>query len=139
MQRAIASKVEEHATLVRMMLEEGEKIAANTLVSALHAENEDGKSWDVRVKAANSLLDRAGRRGAVAEKVAEKQPKGQMRWEGDSQEAVRRALRDPAVRQWLKENNRQLEMPPEDVPSEIVPEMEVGELDSDQTALVVGS
>jgi hypothetical protein len=89
-----------HADLVEAMLVEGERKAAETLIAALGAETRGNPNWSVRLNAALSLLDRAGQRGRAVERqqiaqvVARAQP--------DVEDALRRALRDPGVRTWLK-------------------------------------
>lgn len=95
-----------HADLVEAMLVEGERKAAETLIQALQAETRGAPNWSVRLNAALSLLDRAGQRGRAVEKqqiaqvVARAQP--------DVEDALRRALRDPGVRSWLKNSEKDL-------------------------------
>lgn len=101
-----------HADLVEAMLIEGERKAAETLIQALSAESRGGPNWSVRLNAALSLLDRAGQRGRAVERqqiaqvVARAQP--------DVEDALRRALRDPGVRTWLKSQEEGLKalLPP---------------------------
>jgi hypothetical protein len=89
-----------HSDLVEATLVEGERKAAETLIQALSAETRGAPNWTVRLNAALSLLDRAGQRGRAVERqqiaqvVARAQP--------DVEDALRRALRDPGVRTWLK-------------------------------------
>lgn len=89
-----------HAASVEALLIAGEREAAETLLLALKAESRGAPNWTVRLNAALSLLDRAGQRGRAIEKqqiaqvVARAQP--------DVEDALRRALRDPGVRSWLK-------------------------------------
>lgn len=92
----------DHAGVVEAMLIAGEREAAETLMSALKAESRGVPNWNVRLNAALSLLDRAGQRGRAVEKqqiaqvVARAQP--------DVEAALQRALRDPGVRNWLKDS-----------------------------------
>lgn len=106
-QRELELATIHHADMVEAMLIEGERKAAETLIEALKAESRGGPNWTVRLNAALSLLDRAGQRGRAVEKqqiaqvVARAQP--------DVEESLRRALRDPGVRSWLKASGKEVE------------------------------
>lgn len=95
-----------HSDLVEAMLIEGERKAAEMLIEALRAETRGLPNWTVRLNAALSLLDRAGQRGRAVEKqqiaqvVARAQP--------DVEDALRKALRDPGVRTWLKSSGNEI-------------------------------
>lgn len=98
----------DHITLVETTLAEGERLAAQTLMEALGAETPNGKPhWNVRIQAAQSLLDRAGSRGKaierqqIAQGVVTTHVKAGMA-PGGVEEALRKALLDPGVRSWLK-------------------------------------
>lgn len=92
----------DHVAVVEAMLIVGEREAAQTLMDALKAESRGAPNWTVRLNAALSLLDRAGQRGRAVEKqqiaqvVARATP--------DVEAALQRALRDPGVRNWLKDS-----------------------------------
>lgn len=99
---ALQTAIAHHSELVEAMLMQGEAAAAKVLIDALSADNKLGPNWNVRVQAAVTLLDRAGQRGRAIERqqVAVATMKGGV---PDVEDALRRALRDPGVRQWLKE------------------------------------
>lgn len=99
---ALENAVANHVELVEAMLLEGEARAASTLVEALKAVDKLGQPrWSTRVDAAITLLDRAGARGRAVERqqVAVASVKSPVEVEG----ALRKALRDPGVREWLRE------------------------------------
>lgn len=74
---------------------EGERKAALVLEElAEHATSEK-----VRLEAAVSLLDRAGKRGRPVERIDQRSLQFQV---ADSARAIRAALADPAVRAWLQ-------------------------------------
>ena len=118
--KALEEATLDHVTLVEAMLVDGERQAAETLIQALRAESRGGPNWTVRLNAALSLLDRAGQRGRAVEKqqiaqvVARAQP--------EVEDALRRALRDPGVRSWLKGQEKGLADP---LPSGEVVSLEV--------------
>lgn len=101
-QKELESASANHAELLGALLIKGEREAAETLMEALKAESVSGRpNWNARISAALSLLDRAGQRG----KAIERQQVAAVvaRAEPDVSDALRRALRDPGVRSWLKE------------------------------------
>lgn len=127
----VQRKVERFDALVEETLAEGEIEAASTLVQALAAtspiKRKDGSilqfpNWDVRVRAAVSLLDRRGERG----KPVERQLGATLNIKsGDIAKQLAGALADPAVQQFLqhdpalaKQLQRELAQlaPPEEAP-----------------------
>ncbi len=102
--QAVQQATDRHAGLVRSMLLEGEREAAATVVEALHAtthlkvgkELREMPNWDIRVRAALSLLDRGGERGKAVDRVQQANLNVDV-----TPEALHRALRDPGVRTWL--------------------------------------
>lgn len=90
------------ADLVEAMLVAGERQAAETLIEALTATSKTGSPmWKVRVDAALSLLDRAGQRGKAIDRQMIRASVSAPT-EHDREAALRAALRDPGVRQWLQ-------------------------------------
>lgn len=85
------------------LLVEGEIEAAKTLVSALSAQNAHGKpDWKTRVEAAESLLNRSGKRGPIVEKLSASM---EMK---DANSEWAKALQDPSVRAWISEKHPQV-------------------------------
>ena len=103
-QEALTKGVLQHSELVEAMLLEGESRAAETLIQALAAAKNGVPQWTVRVQAAITLLDRAGQRGKAIERqaVAQVNPGGSLMGGDQLEEGLRKALRDPGVRAWLK-------------------------------------
>lgn len=105
--RAYQEAVVTHRDVVEAMLLVGEREAARTLIEALDATKSDKTpNWVVRVQAAMSLMDRAGERGRATEKQQVAQVTAHVKADGHAEEALRRALRDPGVRSWLKESGQ---------------------------------
>lgn len=98
-----------HTEAMKDLLEDGERKAVVSLMELLEAEEvvygkdgvEVGKkpNHEVRLKAAESLLNRMGRRGKPADKV-------EATTHNYSDTAVLSALMDPGVRQWLKQTGK---------------------------------
>jgi hypothetical protein len=91
--------VEDHAAIVGQELLKGELEAVDTVRAALSATTDSGKpDWNVRLRAALRLLDAAGARGKPVEQVEQKT----VQFHGNVDEALTRALLDPAVQEVLK-------------------------------------
>lgn len=103
---AYQQAVVHQADLVEALLLVGEREAARTLIEALEAKRGDQPNWPVRVQAAMSLMDRAGERGRATEKQQVAQVTAHVQANAGSEEALRRALRDPGVRTWLKDSGQ---------------------------------
>ena len=96
-----------HTEIVEALLLVGEREAAATLIEALKANKSDkSPNWTVRVQAAMSLMDRAGERGRATEKQQVAQVTAHVKADGNAENALRKALRDPGVRAWLKETGQ---------------------------------
>lgn len=122
---AYAQQVVSHTEMVETILLEGERRAAAALVEALDATTRDGKpAWQTRVMAATTLLDRAGNRGKAVEKqqVASVTAHVSANTPG-VEDALKKALRDPGVRMWLKESGAVVGLigaAPEEVDAEVI-------------------
>lgn len=90
----------DHNQVVTALLMDGERKAAQALVSALDATTSKGTPmWKERVTAAVSLLDRAGARG----RPVERQVSASVSAPSEQLEAViLKALKDPTVRAWVR-------------------------------------
>ena len=114
---AVTITAEAMIAQIEARLREGECAAAETLRYALEAEmpviTETGlvmvPDWGARLRAANSLLDRAGQRGKAVERIVKKVA-SEIRSEiyrisGTAEEdRLRGALADPGVRAWLDQH-----------------------------------
>lgn len=139
---ALQKAIVVHVDLVEAMLVAGEAAAAETLLDALKATNTQGKAnWTVRVQAAITLLDRAGMRGRAIERSAVAvggMKVGAMGTGGGGvqvEESLRKALRDPGVRAWLKETGAMGQLSAGDLLSdEVVVEVETDGLEETVSA-----
>lgn len=108
--KAIEDRTERMDQLVEEALAEGEAQAAHTLVLALRAQKPlaafGGKAknaprfhpdWEVRLKAAMTLLDRRGQRGTPVERSQQ----ATFNYSGDVAKQLIAALADPAVRDFI--------------------------------------
>ena len=124
-QEALAKGIAHHAEMVEAVLLEGEAQAAETLIAALKAEGRFGPNWNARISAAITLLDRAGQRGRAVEKQlalnANVHSSARV-GDGNVEDALRKALRDPGVRAWLKQSGalESLIVGAEDVEAEVI-------------------
>lgn len=102
--RVMARATVDQEGIMRMMLLDGEHRAAAVLFDALDAVSPTGNPlWNVRLTAATELLDRAGIRGKVAARsIVGITPIG------DVDQAVRSALSDPGVRDWINSSPKLL-------------------------------
>lgn len=106
-QRAYQEAVVTHTEVVEALLLVGEREAARTLIEALAADKGDKlPNWPVRVQAAMSLMDRAGTRGRAIERQQVAQVTANIKANAGAEDALRKALRDPGVRSWLKETGQ---------------------------------
>ena len=126
------------ADQIEAALLEGERKAALVIDEAMEAINPEGDpDWNVRLKAAMSLLDRQGRRGKAVDKVESKT----MELTGDVNELLRNALRDPGMRPYLADLGVAGYLPPseakvvESIEDAVYEEIEDGEsVDTDNDA-----
>lgn len=121
--QAVERGAHNHAEMLEAMLLEGEAQAAQTLIEALGAERNGQPNWNARITAAVSLLDRAGSRGRAVEKQLAVQASARVEGvHGDQEAALRKALKDPGVRAWLKQSGQveSLVMGAEEVEAEII-------------------
>ena len=104
-QAELQALVERHVEYIEDRLLEGELEAVEVLKEALGAtKTVKGKAvpdWFVRLQAAMRLLDAQGRRGKPVEKVQQET----IHYQGNVEEALVKALRDPVVRAWVEEQN----------------------------------
>lgn len=80
---------DDHTTVMAELLQNSEAMAVQTMMELL-----DSESDDVRLKAAQDLLNRSGKRGPVISKVETKN----LEFKGDLNEALLAAIADPGVR-----------------------------------------
>lgn len=97
---------QEHTEVMETMLLNAEFQAVETLSKLLASEQDD-----IRLKAATNLLDRAGKRGVVVNKVEQNTVQRTMEFKGDLNEAMARAMRDPGVRKWMLEQTDFKQLP----------------------------
>jgi len=84
----VENLADQHHDAMAGLLADGERMAVTTMIELLNSPNDK-----VRMQAAESLLNRAGKRG----KPVEKQEVQSVEFKGDVSEALNRALRDPGV------------------------------------------
>lgn len=94
---------EKHAEVMKDMLEDAEKTAL-LVMTELAVESEDD---EVRLKAAESLLNRAGKRGKPVDQVEQRS----VAITGDMNTALQRALADPGVLARLTGSNIMIALP----------------------------
>lgn len=106
----VTDQLIQREAIVRDVLREGEVQASATLLGALAAEvpmrHKDGKirlhpNWEVRVRAAISLLDRQGQRGKPVERVQSANTNTNINT-AEVRNEISAALADPAVRAFLE-------------------------------------
>lgn len=94
-----------HGDMIEAVLLAGEREAAVTMIAAMGAEKKPGiPDWNTRLTAAMSLMDRAGKRGKAIDKQQIAQVVTNVKAPEEIEHALRNALRDPGVREWLRES-----------------------------------